>query len=485
MAYRIQKKPSESLVAVHTAPTDPWSAANLNLGESKDSWMLSYIDVLTLLLTLLVLLLAYQRIEHEDKVSSSFPINRENKVADKERGQGLAEQQAISSDSDVAEQRDKPFLLVGGSSMSGESKVAEEEHRVKLDDKQPISNDPEHGEHHNKPFVLIEEPTVVAAVEQISSLFDKVIDTAAALAKSEDSPEKPKAIGDEINPTAESDTKKTSIKDLALAVVNEVTESTKDLPIVDIAALESFVENVKKAISAESEDLPSDKSKLDSPMQENEKKIVAAADLKVNVGATETSSTQDTESQKNLEKAMEKVASNEKVDSKEKKPVGDSDSKLSPVEGERLFRGTSDVLKANVLITELANSDNDLVEITQEGRSIRIEINDGVLFGSGKGELKAGAGTLLNDWIDLLKQQKGTIFVEGHTDSIPISTPRFPSNWELSSARAGSVTRYFLEQGIDPARLRAVGYADTHPRGDNNTPEGRKKNRRVSIVIQP
>ena len=75
------------------------------------------------------------------------------------------------------------------------------------------------------------------------------------------------------------------------------------------------------------------------------------------------------------------------------------------------------------------------------------------------------------------------IEVEGHTDDIPIFTPQFPSNWELSAARASSVVRLFIEQGIVAERLRAVGLASYHPISSNETAEGRVRNRRVTVII--
>ena len=76
--------------------------------------------------------------------------------------------------------------------------------------------------------------------------------------------------------------------------------------------------------------------------------------------------------------------------------------------------------------------------------------------------------------------------VEGHTDNVPINTARFPSNWELSTARAVSVVRYLSEVvGVEPDRFSAVGYGDTKPKGSNDTPKNRKKNRRVEIILVP
>jgi chemotaxis protein MotB len=84
----------------------------------------------------------------------------------------------------------------------------------------------------------------------------------------------------------------------------------------------------------------------------------------------------------------------------------------------------------------------------------------------------------------VLAQVDYPLAVEGHTDNTPIRTEQFPSNWELSAARAASVVRLFVETGIDPRRLTAVGYADQRPKADNATPDGRQQNRRVSISIE-
>lgn len=75
------------------------------------------------------------------------------------------------------------------------------------------------------------------------------------------------------------------------------------------------------------------------------------------------------------------------------------------------------------------------------------------------------------------------VSVEGHTDNVPINTTQFPSNWELSAARAISVVRLLQQQGINGQRLRAIGYADSLPLQSNDTVEGRAANRRVNLVL--
>lgn len=123
------------------------------------------------------------------------------------------------------------------------------------------------------------------------------------------------------------------------------------------------------------------------------------------------------------------------------------------------------------------------VEISAAGGEVRLEINDAILFDLASAELKPEGASVLDRLASVLGTQGGTVAVEGHTDDRPIATAKFQSNWELSTARASTVTRYLIAHGVSPERLRAVGLADTQPRETNDTPEGRARNRRVSIVI--
>lgn len=123
------------------------------------------------------------------------------------------------------------------------------------------------------------------------------------------------------------------------------------------------------------------------------------------------------------------------------------------------------------------------VEVSRIKGGINLRIQDHLLFGSGDAELTDPGQGVVQGLVSLLGQYDGTISVEGHTDSVPISTQRYPSNWELSSARATAILRYLVAAGIDPGRLRSVGYADTHPLEPNDTAEGRAANRRVELII--
>lgn len=123
------------------------------------------------------------------------------------------------------------------------------------------------------------------------------------------------------------------------------------------------------------------------------------------------------------------------------------------------------------------------MEVTQEKRGIILYANGGVFFESGTATLDGGFRPFLFRMADLLKRVPYKVLVEGHTDDVPISPLQFPSNWELSSSRASSVVRFFIEEtGLPPERFSAVGYASYKPRF-GATPENRARNRRVEIII--
>ena len=125
---------------------------------------------------------------------------------------------------------------------------------------------------------------------------------------------------------------------------------------------------------------------------------------------------------------------------------------------------------------------NDVQVNVQKGQ-INLQIPDSILFAAGTANLAEAGLPLLDRIAEALKSNNYGISIEGHTDSVPIRNIRYPSNWELSGARAAIVLRYFIARGVAPERLRAIGYADTRPVVPNDTPESRAKNRRVALVL--
>ncbi len=127
--------------------------------------------------------------------------------------------------------------------------------------------------------------------------------------------------------------------------------------------------------------------------------------------------------------------------------------------------------------------DKALVNVTRTERGIEVEMKSNMLFTSGSARLSREALKVLRDVAGILKDIQNQIRVEGHTDNVPIRTVTFPSNWELSAARAAAVVHLFARFGVNSARMGATGYGEFHPIGDNKTENGRQKNRRVALII--
>ncbi len=131
--------------------------------------------------------------------------------------------------------------------------------------------------------------------------------------------------------------------------------------------------------------------------------------------------------------------------------------------------------------------ENDLeatVVLGMEERGLLIRFTDQVLFDSGKAEIKKQGIEIMKNIGEILKQNQRFIRVEGHTDNVPMHSPQFPSNWELSTTRAVNVVKFFVENaGIEPVRLSAAGYSEYHPIAPNDTAKNRQMNRRVDVVI--
>ena len=174
------------------------------------------------------------------------------------------------------------------------------------------------------------------------------------------------------------------------------------------------------------------------------------------------------------------------------------------LEGEkmRLAQELADAQKAREeKVRELSSTYDRLVEqmkgeiakgevtISELKGKLTVNMVDAILFDSGKAEIKPAGLVVLGKVIEILKSVNDkAIRIEGHTDAVPISgtlAQRYPTNWELSAARAINVARYLQKQAIDPALLSAAGFGEFKPVAANDTVEGRAKNRRIEIVLVP
>ena len=124
------------------------------------------------------------------------------------------------------------------------------------------------------------------------------------------------------------------------------------------------------------------------------------------------------------------------------------------------------------------------VSMSPSGRKLVLKMSDAVLFDTGSAQMTAPAEELMAKIAEILKKANKTVQVEGHTDDVPINTPQYRSNWELSTARATNVIAQIVNKtGMDPTRFSASGYGEFHPLAPNDSPENRAKNRRVEFVI--
>ncbi|CCU59483.1 flagellar motor protein MotS [Bacillus subtilis] len=161
----------------------------------------------------------------------------------------------------------------------------------------------------------------------------------------------------------------------------------------------------------------------------------------------------------------------------EKKNTSPSDTKKQEDQQDQLLNKVNTYIKDNHLKAQMTAK--------RDERGVVLVLQEAVLFDTGEAKVLKNAETLLHQIAVLLQTIPNDIQVEGHTDSRNISTYRYPSNWELSAARASGVIQYFTSKEKLPSkRFIAVGYADTKPVKDNKTNEHMKENRRVEIVIK-
>lgn len=146
----------------------------------------------------------------------------------------------------------------------------------------------------------------------------------------------------------------------------------------------------------------------------------------------------------------------------------------------------NNALKINLLRSLNTVSSED-VQVDIRGGKVHVSISDKLLFASASARVNSAANQILEKVSFVLNEHRDlSVTVEGHTDNVPVNSRNFSDNWELSTARATAVVRQLVNSYyVDPARLTAAGRAEHDPRGNNDTPEGRARNRRTEIVITP
>jgi len=180
--------------------------------------------------------------------------------------------------------------------------------------------------------------------------------------------------------------------------------------------------------------------------------------------------------QKSLDEKTKRAADLEKEVETLKKAKEEQVQKVSSTYEDLLVKMKSEISKGQVTISELKGK-------------LTVNMVDSILFDSGKAEVKEGGLEILGKVISILKDVNDkSIRIEGHTDNVRIIgklAQRYPTNWELSAARAINVARYLQDQGMDPGQLSAVAYGEWKPVATNDTEEGKAKNRRIEINLVP
>lgn len=131
--------------------------------------------------------------------------------------------------------------------------------------------------------------------------------------------------------------------------------------------------------------------------------------------------------------------------------------------------------------TQLIN--DQMIQVSSNELWLQIELKDSILFSSGSADTSEQAQKIFDEIAGILKNYSNPVQVEGFTDNIPIKSVKYPTNWELSTARASAIVKYLAGKGVAPERLSAVGYGEYQPVAANDTDQGRAQNRRVAIMI--
>ena len=187
-----------------------------------------------------------------------------------------------------------------------------------------------------------------------------------------------------------------------------------------------------------------------------------------------------------LEKAGQSVDSLVAKSTSLKQALADTKARLEELrKAQEAAQKRAALLKSLALKFKKMVDSGDLKIVIRDGR-MTLQLRNDVLFDSGKVAIKKGGKDALTEVGQILGTLTDREFqVAGHTDNVPISTARFPSNWELSTARAVQVVKYLVDAGVKPELLSAAGYGEFDSVASNETTEGKAKNRRIEIVLQP
>lgn len=171
-------------------------------------------------------------------------------------------------------------------------------------------------------------------------------------------------------------------------------------------------------------------------------------------------------------------------------PVSGEQSSAVPTDVE--MQGVDEPIKTSDELTQISDLvtekfaqliNDQLIQISSNELWLQIELKDSILFSSGSADTSNQAQMIFDEIAGILKNYSSPVQVEGFTDNIPINSVKYPTNWELSTARASAIVKYLASKGVAPERLSAVGYGEYQPVAENDTEQGRAQNRRVTIMV--
>ncbi|MCH6558660.1 MAG: OmpA family protein [Nitrospirae bacterium] len=266
--------------------------------------------------------------------------------------------------------------------------------------------------------------------------------------------------------------------------MNQEVKEERDLLLTQIEDLQNQTKDLAAKLDAKQSQLATQRQDQQRVMGDNTSLLDRIARLQKLVGELEGDAARARQERDLLAAALQEKGDLLRAQEAEKGRL-EQERATKEAEIERLTRTHAELTRS--LQDEIAKGD---IRIRQVRDRLRINMVDRVLFDSGQGYVKPAGLKVLKRMSAILKNVTDKqIRIEGHTDNVPIGVKlqdRFPTNWELSTARATSVVRYLTEKGgVVPANISAIGYAETRPVADNETEEGRRANRRIEILLYP
>lgn len=179
------------------------------------------------------------------------------------------------------------------------------------------------------------------------------------------------------------------------------------------------------------------------------------------------------------------TASNQVAANEQQSEINDNSTVEAPLSPVEPVKTSDELTQISDLVTEKFTQliNDQMIQVSSNELWLQIELKDSILFSSGSADASEQAQKIFDEIAGILQSYSNPVQIEGFTDNIPIKSAKYPTNWELSTARASAIVKYLASKGIAPERLSAVGYGEYQPVVANDTEQGRAQNRRVTIMV--